>query len=136
MWMPFFLSYLARAHLALGNLEDAWSSIAEAIEGLEASKERWCEAEVYRMAGEITLMAAEPDTAKAEPYFERALAIARSQQAKSWELRAATSLAQLWRHQSKQDEARDLLTPIYDWFTEGLDTRDLKEAKALLDTLV
>jgi predicted ATPase len=91
---------------------------------------------VYRLAGEITLMAAEPDTAKAEPYFERALAIARSQQAKSWELRAATSLAQLWRHQSKQDEARDLLTPIYDWFTEGLDTRDLKEAKALLDTLV
>ena len=136
MWMPFFLSYLARAHIELGNLEDACSSIGEAIEVLEMSKERWCEAEVYRMAGEITLMAPEPDTAKAEPYFERALAIARSQQSKSWELRAATSLAQLWRHQSKQDEARDLLTPVYDWFTEGLDTRDLKEAKALLGTLV
>jgi hypothetical protein len=126
----------ARAHIELGNLEDACSSIGEAIEVLEMSKERWCEAEVYRMAGEITLMAPEPDTAKAEPYFERALAIARSQQSKSWELRAATSLAQLWRHQSKQDEARDLLTPVYDWFTEGLDTRDLKEAKALLGTLV
>jgi predicted ATPase len=86
MWMPFFLSYLARAHIELGNLEDAWSFIGEAIEVLEQSQERWCEAEVYRMAGEIALMAPEPDTAKAEPYFERALAIARSQQAKSWEI--------------------------------------------------
>jgi predicted ATPase len=136
MWMPFFLSYLARAHIELGNLEDAWSSIGKAIEVLEASNERWCEAEVYRMAGEIALMVPKPDTAKAEPYFERALAIARSQQAKSWELRAAISLAQLWRRRSKQAEAHDLLTPLYDWFTEGLDTRDLKEAKILLGTLI
>jgi class 3 adenylate cyclase/predicted ATPase len=136
MWMPFFLSYLARAHTELGKFEDAWSFISEAIKAVETSKERWCEAEVYRMAGEITLMAPEPDIAKAEPYFERALAIARSQQAKSWELRAAISMAQLWRHQSKRDEARDLLAPVYNWFTEGLDTRDLKEAKALLGTLI
>jgi predicted ATPase len=136
MWMPFFLSYLARAHIELGNLEDAWSSIGEAIKVVETSKERWCEAEVYRMAGEITLMAPQPDTAKAESCFERALALARAQQAKSWELRAAISMAQLWRHQGKPDAAGDLLAPVYNRFTEGLDTRDLKEAKALLGTLI
>jgi len=72
---------------------------------------------------------------KAGAYFERALAVARKQQAKSWELRAAMSMARLWRDQDKRDEARDLLAPIYGWFTEGFDTRDLKEAKALLETL-
>jgi predicted ATPase len=77
----------------------------------------------------------EPDTAKAAGYFERALAVARQQQAKSWELRAATSMARLWRDQGKRDEARELLAPMYSWFTEGFDTRDLKEAKALLDDL-
>ena len=80
-------------------------------------------------------MLPEPDAAKAEAYFERALAVARKQQAKSWELRAATSLARLWRDQGKRDEARDLLAPIYGWFTESFDTLDLKEAKTLLDGL-
>ena len=75
----------------------------------------------------------EPDTAKAEHYFERALTVARQQQAKSWELRAAMSMARLWRDQGKRDEARDLLAPVYGWFTEGFDTLDLKEAKALLE---
>ena len=73
--------------------------------------------------------------AKAEAYFDRALVIARQQQAKSWELRAAVSMARLWREQGKRDEARDLLAPVYGWFTEGFDTLDLKEAKALLDEL-
>jgi len=73
--------------------------------------------------------------AKAEAYFERALAVAREQQAKSWELRAAMSMARLWRDQGKRDEARELLTPVYGWFTEGFDTLDLKEAKVLLDDL-
>ena len=73
--------------------------------------------------------------AKAEAYFERALAIARQQQAKSWELRAATSLARLWRDQGKRDKARDLLAPVYGWFTEGFDTLDLKQAQTLLDEL-
>ena len=73
--------------------------------------------------------------AKAEAYFERALAIARQQQAKSWELRSATSLARLWRDQGEVQQARELLGPVYGWFTEGFDTRDLKEAKTLLDTL-
>ena len=84
---------------------------------------------------EIELMPPAPNTTKAEAYFERALAVARSQQAKSWELRAATSMARLWRDQGKRDAARDLLAPVYGWFTEGFDTRDLKEAKALLDAL-
>ena len=102
---------------------------------VETTKERWCEAEVNRIAGELALKPTKPDTAKAEAYFERALSIARQQQAKSWELRAAMSMARLWRDQGKRDEARDLLAPVYGWFTEGFDTLDLKEAKALLDEL-
>ena len=85
--------------------------------------------------GEIALLSVEPDAARAEAYFERALAVARKQQAKSWELRAALSMARLWRDQGKREEARELLAPVYGWFTEGFDTLDLKEAKALLDTL-
>jgi class 3 adenylate cyclase/predicted ATPase len=135
MWMPFFLSYLARAHAELGKFEDAWCSICEAMATIETSKERWCEAEVHRIAGEITLLAPEPDVARAEAYFERALAIARAQRAKSWQLRAAMSMARLWRAQDKGDDARNLLAPIYGWFTEGFATLDLKEAKALLHEL-
>ena len=87
------------------------------------------------LAGEIALKSPEPDAAKAQAYFERALAVARQQQAKSWELRAAMSLARLWRDQGKVQQARELLAPVYGWFTEGFDTRDLKEAKALLEEL-
>jgi len=86
------------------------------------------------VAGEIALKSPERET-KAQAYFERALAIARAQQAKSWELRASMSLARLWRDQRKRDEARDLLAPVYGWFTEGFDTLDLKEAKVLLHAL-
>jgi predicted ATPase len=132
MWMPFFLSYLARAHAELGKFEDAWCSIGEAMKTVETSNERWCEAEVHRTAGEITLLAPEPNAARAKSYFERALAVARAQRAKSWELRAATSMARLWRAQNKGDDACNLLAPIYGWFTEGFATLDLKEAKALL----
>jgi predicted ATPase len=99
------------------------------------AKERWCEAEVNRIAGKIALLSLQPDAARAEEYFERALVFAREQQAKSWELRAAMSMARLWRDQGKRNEARDLLTPIYNSFTEGFDTLDLKEAKALLEML-
>jgi predicted ATPase len=102
---------------------------------VEARKERWCEAEVNRITGEIALMSPEPDGAKAEIYFERALAVAREQRAKSWELRAAMSMARLWLNQGKRQQAHDLLAPIYGWFTEGLDTLDLKQAKALLEEL-
>jgi predicted ATPase len=103
---------------------------------VETTKERWFEAEVNRIAGEIAFKSPTPDTAKAEAYFERALSVARAQQAKSWELRAAMSMARLWRDQGKRDEARELLAPVYGWFTEGFDTLDLKEARALLDELV
>ena len=102
---------------------------------VETTKERWWEAEVNRVAGEIALESPEPDTVKAEAYFERALAVARQQQAKSWELRAAMSLARLWRDQGKVQQARELFAPIYGRFTEGFDTLDLKEAKALLEEL-
>ncbi len=134
-WMPLWLSFLAQAHAKLGELHAAWRCIGEALTAVEATKEAWCEAEVHRIAGEIALKPAEPDAAKAAAYFERALAVARKQNAKSWELRAATSMARLWRDQGKRTEACDLLAPIYGWFTEGFDTQDLKEAKALLAEL-
>jgi predicted ATPase len=130
------LLQLARAHAELGQFEEAWRCIGEAMNLVTTTKEKWCEAEVNRTAGEITLMSPERDAAKAEAFFERALAVARQQQAKSWELRAAMSMARLWRDQGKRNEAHDLLAPIYDWFTEGFDTLDLKEAKALLDELL
>jgi predicted ATPase len=133
--MPIFLSYLAMAHAELGQFDDARRCISEAITTLETTKERSWEAEVHRLAGEIALKPSEQDVAKAQVYFERALAVAQAQQAKSWELRAATSLARLRRDQGKLEEAHRVLAPVYDWFTEGFDTLDLKGAKALLDEL-
>jgi predicted ATPase len=126
---------LGRAYADLGQFDDAWRCVGEALTALQATKERWYEAEVNRIAGELALQSPEPDAGKAETYFERALAIARAQQARSWELRAAMSMARLWRDQGKRDEARELLAPVYGWFTEGFDTLDLKEAKTLLDEL-
>jgi predicted ATPase len=134
-WRPVYLPYLAKAYAELNQFNDAWHCIGEAMTAVETTKERWCEAEVHRTAGEVALQSPERDTSKAEAYFERALAVARQQQAKSWELRASTSLARLWRDQGKIQQARELLAPVYGWFTEGFDTRDLKEAKALLGTL-
>jgi class 3 adenylate cyclase/predicted ATPase len=135
VFAPIYLSYLARAHAELGKFDDAWRCIGEAMTVVGTTKEKWFEAEVNRIAGEMALKLPEPDAAKAEAYLERALAVAHEQQAKSWELRAAMSMARLWRDQGKQDEARDLLAPVYGWFTEGFDTRDLKDAKALLEDL-
>jgi predicted ATPase len=93
------------------------------------------EAEVNRIAGEIALLSSEPDAAKAEAHFARALTVARAQQARSWELRAAMSMARLWRDQGKPQQSRELLAQVSGWFTEGFNTPDLKEAKALLDEL-
>ena len=134
VWVPLYLSYLAKAYAELGQIDDAWRCIGEAIKTIETTKERWYEVEVYRMAGEIALKSPERAT-KAEAYFGQALVIARAQQAKSWELRAALSMARLLSAQGEPDKATDLLAPVYGWFTEGFDTSDLKEAKALLDTL-
>jgi len=130
------LPYLAMAYTRLNQFDEAWRVIGEATTAIEETGETWCEAEVNRVAGEIALKSPEPDAAKAEAYFERALTVARQQQAKSWELRAAMSLARLWRDQGKPQQARKLLATVHGWFTEGFDTRDLKEAKALLDELV
>src|SRR5262245_27155276 len=126
----------SRTHApALGKFDDARRYVADATNSIETNEEKWFEAEVNRIAGEIALKSPAPHTAKAEGYFERALAVARQQQAKSWELRASMSLARLWRSQGKVQRARELLAPAYGWFTEGFDTRDLKEAKTLLDAL-
>jgi predicted ATPase len=113
----------------------AWRSMDEATTAVRTMKERWREADICHIAGEIALKSPEPDAAKAETYFQRALAVACQQRAKSWELRAAMSMARLWRSQGKVQQARELLAPVYGWFTEGFDTRDLKEAKALLEEL-
>ena len=134
-FVPARSSDLARAYADLGRLEDARRCIDDAMAAIETTKDKWWEAEVHRVADEIALKSLEPNAAKAKAYFERALAVARQQQAKSWELRAAVSLARLWRDQGKRDEARELLAPVYGWFTEGFDTLDLKEAKTLLDAL-
>jgi len=136
LYEPMHLQYLAMAYADLGQLDDAWRCIDDASDKIERSNERWCEAEVHRMAGEIALKSPEKNIAKAEASFKRAISVARQQQAKSWELRAAMSMARLCRDQGKRDEARELLAPVYGWFTEGFDTLDLKEAKALLDELV
>jgi predicted ATPase len=129
------LSILASTHAALGKFDDAWHCITKAMTAMESDKEKWFEVEVNRIAGEVARKSPAPHTAKSEEYFDRALTVARQQQAKSWELRAAMSLARLWRSQGKVQQARELLAPVYGWFTEGFDTRDLKEAKALLQEL-
>jgi class 3 adenylate cyclase/predicted ATPase len=135
LWMPLWLSYLTKAYTQLGQFDDAWRCIGEAMAASETSKESWCDADIHRLAGDIVLLSGDTDTARAEGYFERALGIARQQQAKSFELRATMSMARFWRGQSKQHEARCLIAPVYGWFTEGFDTPDLREAKALLDEL-
>jgi predicted ATPase len=132
---PVGLSFLAKSYADLDQFDDASRSVDEAKSVIEGTKETWFEAHVHCIAGEIALKSSLPDTAKAEAYFERALSVARQQQAKSWELRAAMSMARLWRDQGKPQQARELLAPIYGWFTEGFDTRDLKEAKGLLHEL-
>jgi predicted ATPase len=112
-WMPSHLSYLGRAYAELSQFDDAWRSIGEAIDTIETTKEKWFEAEANRNAGEIALLSPNADAAKAQAYFERALAVARQQHSKSWELRASMSLARLWRSQDKVQQARDLLASVY-----------------------
>ena len=97
--------------------------------------ERFCEADLYRLKGELLLVCSAENNGEAETCFQHALTVARRQQARSWELRAATSLSRLWQHQGKRAAAYDLLAPVYGWFTEGFDTADLQEAKALLEDL-
>jgi predicted ATPase len=135
MSVPTILTNLAKVYAELAHFDDAWRCISEALTEVQATKATLFEAELNRVAGDVVLRSPQPDPSKARAYFERALAVSRQQQAKSWELRAAMSMARLWRDQGKRDEARDLLAPVYGWFTEEFDTLDLKEARALLDEL-
>jgi len=132
---PYCLSLLAEAHGTLGEPEAGLTVLTEALALVDTTGERYYEAELYRLKGALLLQQSSDNSTEAESCFHHALAIARNQQAKSLELRAATSLARLWQQQGKRQEAHDLLAPIYHWFTEGFDTLDLKEAKALLDAL-
>jgi predicted ATPase len=150
---PWFLALLAEACGKEGQAEEGLAVLTEALDAVDKSGERFCEAELYRLRGELTLAQSnvqrlgssvldtqhpKPSTqaqAEAEACFLKAIDIARQQQAKSWELRATTSLARLWQKQGKQREARSILSEIYNWFTEGFDTKDLQEAKELIEEL-
>ena len=132
---PCFLSLIAEAYGIMGQPEAGLTLLTEALTLVDATGERWYESEIYRLKGELLLQQASDNQAEAEGCFHQAISIARSQQAKSLELRAATSLVRLWQQQGKHQEAHDLLAPVYNWFTEGFDTLDLKEAKALLEEL-
>lgn len=132
---PYFLAGLAEGHRAAGRLAEALACVAEALEHAERGPDRFYDAELHRLRGELTLERACGAQDGAEADFARAIAIAREQEAKSLELRAATSLARLWQRQGKRDAARALLAPIHAWFTEGFSTRDLVDARALLDEL-
>ena len=130
-----YLVLCAEAAGHSGQVEEGLRLVAEAITALGTSGRGDMLAEAYRVQGELLWRHAAPDTAQAEACFQQALAVARHQQAKSWELRAALSLSRLWQRQGKRTEARALLAPVYGWFTEGFDTADLREAKALLAVL-
>ena len=144
---PFWLAMLAEAYGQVGRADEGLRALDEALAHVDKTGERFWEAELHRLQGELLLIqgtekgsarTAAPERsimAEAETCFVRALDIARRQQAKSWELRAATSLSRLWQHQGKREAAYDLLAPVYGWFTEGFDTADLQEAKALLEDL-
>jgi predicted ATPase len=132
---PFCLLLLAEAAGQVGQVQEGLRLLAETQAALEASGRGDLRAEVSRLQGVLLLQRVRPDTAQAAACFQHALAIARRQQARGWELRAAMSLARLWQQQGKHAAAQALLTPIYGWFTEGFDTVDLQEARALLEAL-
>jgi class 3 adenylate cyclase/predicted ATPase len=132
---PYFLSMLAEVHSLMGQPEAGGTALREALALVEKTGERYYEAELHRLTGELLLQHAAPEVSHAETCFQQSLAIARCQQAKSLELRAAMSLGRLWQQQGKRQEAQVLLAGVYHWFTEGFDTADLQEAKALLQAV-
>jgi predicted ATPase len=133
VWMPHYTALLAMACEIAGQIEEGLTLLDDALQAIERTGERWFAAELNRHKGELLLRQGHADAA--EELYRRALSIAVQQEAKLWELRAAASLARLWAEAGRRDEARDLLAPVYGWFTEGFDTPDLKGAKALLDTI-
>jgi predicted ATPase len=135
VYVPHFLALLAQAQQSDGQVLQAEQTLADAFEWIRRTGERYYEAELLRHRGELLLARPTPDPSAADRCLLEALKTARRQRAKSWELRAAVSLARLWHEQDRQADARDLLARVYGWFTEGFDTADLKHAKALLDEL-
>ena len=135
MLVPFLLVQLARASGRAGLAEEGLAAVAEALELVEQTGECVAVALLHATRGELLLAAPEENEAEAEACFRQALDAARCQEARPFELMAATSLARLWQRQGKREEAHELLAPVYGWFTEGFDTRALKEARALLDEL-
>jgi predicted ATPase len=135
MFSTWELLLVAAAELESGEQGKAQAAIEEAFENVNRTKDYWCEAELYRVAAEILLGTPARSVSEAEAHLRREIEIAGHQQAKWWELRAKMSLVRLLRDTDRSDEARTLLAEIYNWFTEGFDLPDLKEAKALLDEL-
>jgi predicted ATPase len=135
LYRPYHLALLAEAYDQAGQSEVGLTFLAEALTLVEATEERWWEAELYRLKGELLLRLPLPNIPQATACFHQALDVARNQQAKALELRAALSLSRLWQQQAQRTEAHQLLADIYGWFTEGFDTADLQEAKALLEEL-
>ena len=137
--LPYYLALLAEAYGKAGQAEEGLLVLTEALALVNKTGERYYEAELYRLKGELTLQSEsqslESRTREAGACFLKAIEIARKQQAKSLELRAVMSLVRLWQQQGKQKEAHEMLAAVYNWFTEGFDTKDLQEAKALLDEL-
>ena len=133
MWMPLYIALLAAIYEIADQIEEAAARLDQASQLVERTGERWFAAELDRQKGRLLLRQGHPDTA--EELYRKALSIAREQEAKLWELRAAASLARLWRDQRRCAAARDVLAPVYGWFTEGFATPDLKAAKMLLDEL-
>jgi predicted ATPase len=126
---------LVEAYGKAGQVHKGLNALVEVLAWIDKTGERWCEAELHRLQGELLLQQSSANAAEAETCFHHAIVIAQNQSAKSWELRVATSLAELWQRQGKRQDAYDLLAPVYEWFTEGFDTADLKDAKILLDEL-
>ena len=135
LFQPYFLGLLAKVHEEGGQPNEGLGTLDEALVMMCTMEAHFYEAELHRLKGELLLRLSPDNQSEAESCFQKAIAIAQNQQAKSWELRAATSLAKLWQSQNKRKEAYELLAPVYGWFTEGFDMADLKDAKALLDVL-
>jgi predicted ATPase len=133
--VPAWFMLLAEGRRAAGRAEEGLDLLEEVLGRVERTREGWIKAELHRLKGDLLLWLSEPDDIAAEARFRRAIAIARAQDARLWELRASMSLVRLWMGQGRGREARDLLAPVYGWFTEGFDTPDLTEAKALLAAL-
>ena len=132
---PYFLALLAEVYGTMGQPAAGLMVLAEALTRADKTGERWYEPELHRLKGALLLQQSADNHTEAQTCFQQALDVARSRQVKSLELRAATSLSRLWQQQGKRAEARQLLAEVYGWFTEGFDTPDLREAKALLDEL-